>query len=148
MDYSFGKDALKDDHTRSLIAVYFETSFRYQPNLHDIDNTIGKTLAVLRENEANVYMIPMLIAKDEDQLEKCSKCISDIFEPLFCFVADWIMFDPDDCEETNEHLQKFITGTKIFFEQYADEIERALLIRKYTCSASFLAGLRGKAPHK
>lgn len=129
-DYSFGEDLQKDDHSRFLIAVHFETSFRYHPNLHNTNDAIGKTHAVLRENESKAYMIPMLIAKNADEMKKCSKCISNIFEPLFCFATDWIMFEPDESREMAEHLKKFISGTDAFFEQYADEIEHTLLIGK------------------
>lgn len=123
---NFQGDLQADFKECTLFCVHFETSFHYHPDLIHSQDSIGKATAVLRTNEIQANMIPLLIAKNAKEQNQCYKKIIAIYEPLFSLVTAVILYNPDQVEETNSNLQEFVKATDAFFNEYSEKIESAL----------------------
>ena len=128
--YTFTGDQYEARRNIDLFFVHFEAAFGYRPDLQDYTASvmsIGTATSVLRKSETQVYMLPLLIAKNVMQKETCSKKISAIYEPLFLLVAHAIMPESDELSEMDQNLKDFVTATDAFYSEYADAIEAALM---------------------
>ena len=126
-DYVFTSDPLEVQRLRALAFVHFEAAFGYKPDLDSYEESIGKALASLRNNETKVHMISLLIAKSKNEMKSCATAINAIYEPLFLFVTALVMFDLRNPDNINVNLKDFIQAINAFFVSYSETIEDELL---------------------
>lgn len=116
----------------SLFFIHFETNFACRSDLLTFDQRIeslGLATAALRKNESQSYMLPLLLSESTAEKDKCSKMLSDVYEPLFMLLTEILLFE-NGMAEIVRLKNEFIENTKAFFDTYADKIEEALLCEK------------------
>ena len=123
-------DPRDSDRLRALACMHFESCFGYGPDISDPNNSIGKAIAALRKCEAQAYMLPLLISRNEKQKKECEEMLSALYEPLFILVTEIILFDATKAAETDSYRKEFVENTEKFFDSYADIIEAKLLCNK------------------
>lgn len=116
-----------------LYCVHFATTLGYPPRLQkgEIDTeSMTRSIMLVKEYEKNMKLLFFLVYSADDQAEKMKQALSDIFEPLLCFIAEVVTFKFDERDVVHdENRQKFIAAMKNFRREYAGEIERELLIK-------------------
>lgn len=116
-----------------LYCMHFATTLGYSPRLHNgsIDaESVTQSISLVKQYETKAMMLPLLIYKTDDEANKMKKALSDIFEPLLCFVVEIVTFKFDEHDSINdENREKFVAAVKKFKLEYADKIEGELLIK-------------------
>lgn len=116
-----------------LYCIHFATTLGYSPHLQkgfiDAEST-SRSIMLVKEYEKKAMMLPFLIDTTDDQANKIKQALSDIFEPLLCFITGVVTFKFTEHDTINdEYRQKFITAIKNFKREYADIIERELMVK-------------------
>lgn len=127
IEFNFNKEKRNPIILRDLIKFSFEMNFNCNIDFSDFQENIGKAISILRKNEMQTNMIPLLISKNEKQKDLCSEKLLAIYEPLFVAITLIIELSPANIEETEKYLNKFIKNVEDFFNTYGDTIEKALL---------------------
>lgn len=130
--YSFASEQHETLRNIDLFCAHFETAFGYRPDLRSYETSqmsIGTVTSVLRKSETQVYMLPLLISKNVEQKEACSKKISAIYEPLLLLTAQAIMPEKNELSEMDKNLKDFVAATDAFYSEYADAIEATLMCK-------------------
>lgn len=116
-----------------LYCVHFAATLGYPPRLQKgfiNPESMTQALSIVKQYEKKAKMLPLLIYTTDDKANKMKQALSDIFDPLLCFVVDIVTFKFDERDTINdENRQKFIAAIRKFKCEYAFEIERELLIK-------------------
>lgn len=116
-----------------LYCVHFATTLGYPPHLLKglIDTeSMTRSIMLVKEYEKNMNALLFLVYSTDDQANKMKQALSDIFEPLLCFITEVVTFKFDERDVVHdENRQKFIAAIKNFRREHADAIERELLIK-------------------
>lgn len=124
--------ALTAEDKVGLCCLHFATTLGFPPRLKEgsvnIDS-VTQTIAILKKHEAKAMTLPVLFYKNDAQKDRMRRALSDIFEPLLCYMMEVVTFQFDERDSVDDkNRQKFIAAIKYFKREYADEIERGLSI--------------------
>lgn len=124
--------ALTAEDKVGLCCLHFATTLGFPPRLKEgsvnIDS-VTQTIAILKKHEAKAMTLPVLFYKNDAQKDRMRRALSDIFEPLLCYMTEVVTFQFDERDSVDDkNRQKFIASIKYFKREYADEIERGLSI--------------------
>ena len=120
-DYTSNESAIY----KNLLLVHIETSLG-SINRLDLESEYKSSCAVIKNHEAQMYMLPFLMENGKSEKNKCSAMISNIFEPLLLLLT-YIFLYSDKDEECNEKLKEFVLAVDSFENEYSVLIESLLL---------------------
>ena len=115
-----------------LCCLHFASAFGYYPQISEgyvNYESMIQTLSVLKQYEVRAMTLIFLFPATNEEEEEMRQGLSEIFEPLLCFMTEVSTYSFDVGSKIDDmDRQRFIAALKDFKEKYAERFEHELKI--------------------